>query len=144
MAGAPIDSGSAGECPDDGELRALIGGANAPVGLEDHLEVCENCRARLDGLAGGDFSNLDRPGAEEKSGALEQAILSLKTQPFADSPITDLGSWLEPADRPELLGMLQGYEVRRVIDEGGMGLVVEAWDPDLEREVAIKLRIPSL
>ena len=44
----------------------------------------------------------------------------------------------------ELLGRLEGYELRRVINEGGMGIVLEARDPRLDRVVAIKLIKPSL
>jgi len=39
-------------------------------------------------------------------------------------------------DAPETIGR---YQVRRIIGQGGMGMVLLAWDPLLDREVAIKL-----
>ncbi|HSG00178.1 MAG TPA: serine/threonine-protein kinase, partial [Vicinamibacterales bacterium] len=39
-------------------------------------------------------------------------------------------------DAPETIGR---YQVRRMIGQGGMGMVLLAWDPLLDREVAIKL-----
>lgn len=41
--------------------------------------------------------------------------------------------------QPERIGK---YEVRGVLGQGGMGTVLLAWDPDLHREVALKLVMP--
>jgi hypothetical protein len=51
-------------------------------------------------------------------------------------------SFLKPTDLPGYLGRLGIYEVRRVIGQGGMGIVLEALDPLLKRTVAIKMLSP--
>jgi hypothetical protein len=52
--------------------------------------------------------------------------------------------FLTPSLDPELLGTLDGYEVREVIGEGGMGIVLQAFEPALHRPVAIKVLAPAL
>ena len=52
--------------------------------------------------------------------------------------------FLHPADRPDLLGTLGEYEVQEVIGQGGMGVVLKAFEPALHRLVAIKVLAPAL
>ncbi|MBL0214614.1 MAG: serine/threonine protein kinase [Myxococcales bacterium] len=40
------------------------------------------------------------------------------------------------------LGVIDRYELRRVLGQGGMGIVYEAWDPRMEREIALKVITP--
>src|SRR6266403_958924 len=47
--------------------------------------------------------------------------------------------FLRPTDRPGLLGTLGAYEVQDVIGQGGMGVVLKAFEPALHRLVAIKV-----
>ena len=51
---------------------------------------------------------------------------------------------LEPADKPNVLGRLGGYDVLQIIGRGGMGVVLKAFDPELKRCVAIKVLSPHL
>ncbi|HEV3025866.1 MAG TPA: protein kinase, partial [Pirellulales bacterium] len=51
---------------------------------------------------------------------------------------------LHPSDKPGCLGTLGPYEVRELIGRGGMGIVLRALDPKLNRVVAVKLLAPEL
>ena len=51
---------------------------------------------------------------------------------------------LAPTDDPHRLGRLGNYEISGVIGVGGMGVVLKAHDPSLERVVAVKVMAPGL
>jgi hypothetical protein len=51
---------------------------------------------------------------------------------------------LEPSDKPGCLGTLGPYEVQEFLGRGGMGVVMRALDPKLNRVVAIKVLAPEL
>jgi serine/threonine protein kinase/WD40 repeat protein len=52
-------------------------------------------------------------------------------------------SFLRPTDKPGRLGTLGPYEVVSVIGRGGMGVVLKAHDPHLNRVVAVKTLAPE-
>jgi serine/threonine protein kinase/WD40 repeat protein len=52
--------------------------------------------------------------------------------------------FLAPRQHPDELGWLGQYQVRKVLGAGGMGIVFEAFDPGLERQVALKTILPAL
>lgn len=52
--------------------------------------------------------------------------------------------FLQPSDKPGCIGLVGQYEVVEVVGRGGMGLVLRAHDPKLNRIVAIKVMIPEL
>ncbi len=83
---------------------------------------------------------------------LSELIETLKFAPLDGGP-PDPGSdsgretWrdiLEPVEGEALLGALGGYQIVELIAAGGMGIVFKAHDPDLQREVAIKVLAPEL
>ena len=52
--------------------------------------------------------------------------------------LLEVGAPLRDAPEPGLVD-LERYEVRGVLGRGGMGVVYEAWDKDLERPIALKV-----
>ena len=113
--------------------------------LATHLELCDDCRTRLESLAAGrdwwqkarshlSAGPVDPTGAQ--SGANASGKPGLGDQPW-------LG-FLTPCDDDRLLGRLGPYEVTEVIGSGGFGVVLKAHDPALNRPVAIKVLSPQL
>jgi serine/threonine-protein kinase len=98
--------------------------------LESHLEGCARCRDTLDRLVESDrWLAVARVRAEAEP--------SLATAAEA-GPHSALG-FLAPSDWPDSLGRLGHYEVKGVLGRGGMGVVLKAADPALNRNVAIKV-----
>ena len=111
------------ECPRDGEFVELL--ERGPVRPDDarlgaHLAACGACRALVDELMNGETE-------------LTQALVSA----LAETPIT-AGGTLTPDERG-VRKSIGRYRVLSLIGRGGMGDVHAAYDPELDRRVALKL-----
>ncbi|MEZ5303717.1 MAG: protein kinase [Verrucomicrobiales bacterium] len=83
--------------------------------------------------------------AREEAAALIAQMRSDESGSEASSPAGDeLATILEPAETPGTLGRLGHYEVLEVIARGGMGILLRARDPGLDRLAALKVLAPSL
>ena len=107
--------------------------------LHQHLEECEACSAALEQMAGG------------QGWCREAVTLLLREKLDVVAPSRDQWSdvdftveHLEPADEPNVLGRLGGYDVLEIIGHGGMGVVLKGFDRELKRCVAIKVLAPHL
>ena len=76
----------------------------------------------------------------------EQIAFETADDSFAASPEErkDDLSFLEPSDDPAYIGQMHNFLVSRVIGRGGMGVVLEGFDPHLSRSVAIKVLATKL
>ena len=115
-----------------------------------HLGECESCRAYLEAKA-AEAETWKEAGALLQPGEFDEAGTSsfsagtivggVGRQPIAVQSVLDR---LAPTDDPYRLGRLGNYEISGVIGVGGMGVVLKAHDPSLERVVAVKVMAPGL
>src|SRR6516165_1912856 len=134
-------------CPDRERLQSLLDGRIDDPEMTAHLDGCPDCQCALEDLARGDTPlpspRLDfEPTAEDT--ALHRLIDELKENPADGSADDDFAvDFLTPSERPGSLGKFGKYEVEQVVGRGGMGVVLKAFDPDLNRIVAIKVIAPQ-
>ncbi len=139
------------ECPREDELLAVFddrGPFNRREELESHVEACPQCQERLD-RDEADLDSLRRVGkrvgdptivpAETTLVDVVERILDGPSNFTSDGVRPEELYFLRPSDRPDLLGTLGKYEVQEVIGQGGMGVVIKAYEPALHRLVAIKV-----
>jgi serine/threonine protein kinase len=113
------------------------------------LAECAVCRQQLEELAGVDDSIRSAAVAlhtsqDSEGPRLRRLLDEIKTEPSTSAAARPLrGEWvrslLRPAVVPEAMGRLDGYDVMEVIGQGGMGVVMKAYDGRVKRWVAIKV-----
>ncbi len=103
-------------CLSDAEIAAFLAGTagdDERARVDVHVDECNDCRSLLTVLARGEDSVEDTPPAS----------------PEADQPDDTLTSGAQ----------IGRYVIMNELGAGGMGAVYAAYDPELDREVAIKV-----
>jgi len=115
--------------------------------LSEHLTECLACQRELQRLAGRP-ATWARVGTTLKaaceSGNAERSAVDLVRVAEADSAIDFAVECLDPSASPEYLGRLGDIEIQAVIGQGGMGVVLKGYQPELKRLVAVKVLAPQL
>lgn len=147
------------KCPEADELQQLLAGTLTELRLQEyteHMDSCEGCQHRLEGLAtsGTNLSQLvahlndSEPAAQSGYWAAAQQLEVAVQETFVPRASARLGGntldFLAPAVDSAYIGRLAQFDVMRIIGRGGMGLVLEAFDTRLQRNVAVKVLDPVL
>src|SRR5262249_31439126 len=134
-------------CPDRDRLQSVVDGTSDDPELTAHLDACPDCQRAIEDLARGNASLpfprlIPEPPVEET--ALHRVMEELKDNPTEGGPDEEFTlDFLAPSERPGSIGRFGKYEVEQVVGRGGMGVVLKALDPELNRTVAIKVIAPQ-
>lgn len=128
-------------CPDSDRLTGFIDdtlAADDRAPIEDHLDTCEDCRSLVALLARAATAEQEHERASFTAITLEPAGAGLEATVPAGA--------LDSGPTPILPGgtKVGRYVIAESLGMGGMGIVYAARDPELHREVAIKIMRPEL
>lgn len=136
-------AGAVSECPGDEELSDVLAGRRTLTApLEEHLRTCPKCASRT---RGGESTTFVRPAGGDVTTQVAQAFARPDARPAKDDTAPGTPRALAKGisergvESPGPGSLVDRYRLLERLGEGGMGEVFSAWDPQLERRVAVKL-----
>ncbi|MEM6470298.1 MAG: protein kinase [Planctomycetota bacterium] len=104
--------------------------------IQKHLDDCSDCQQQLEQVAADQtmWVSLRQHISLSRDAATEDEI---------DQRRRTLIDFLAPTDDPRMLGRLGSYEICGFIGQGSTGIVLKAFEPSLNRYVAIKVLSPA-
>ncbi|MEM7473770.1 MAG: protein kinase [Planctomycetota bacterium] len=118
--------------------------------LLEHLSSCASCQAYFDQHTASEDQwararKMLQPSRFDAATISSFSAGGLLEDGYSNSgAIREILEGLAPSDDPDRMGRIDGYEVSGVVGVGGMGVVLKAIDPALDRVVAIKVLSPHL
>jgi len=120
-----------------------------------HVETYRNCLAAVEALVAADpiVASLVQgppPCCAEDDRVINLIVAHLRTSHLSAACETEMDiadtrlDFLRPEGNSGALGVLGSYRVERLLDAGGMGLVFQAEDLQLQRPVALKVLRPEI
>lgn len=141
------------ECLTNAQIEGLLdshGGKADEHRLQSHLDECPECCKRLADLVGDPTwweeaeSILSSSRSQIVLDTLDQIQSKGSELSVSENLLTYLEQWMGPTDDPTKMGRIGGFEVVGIIGVGGAGVVLKAFDPRLNRFVAVKTLLPGL
>lgn len=148
-------------CLDQSQLQQLLADdvpAAAQSEWDEHLSDCEVCREKLESMT--DVAGISRimgkfhTKPNNDSRHLKQAIERLHSEAtYFHSAHSTLNArrdytatipQLQPSMKQGFMGRLGDIQIKRILGQGGMGVVFEGLDAVLNRTVAVKVLSPHL
>jgi serine/threonine protein kinase len=148
------------KCPSAADLRELLDGSlpeSDQTAVVSHLDQCSPCQQSLEALANPDSSFtatlLEQASYKAPDAAsaywpalknAQQALTVATPAPTARKSSPDISlAFLQPPEDGSHMGTLGGFNVVGVVGRGGMGIVLQAVDTCLQRDVALKILDPQ-
>jgi serine/threonine protein kinase/WD40 repeat protein len=140
-------------CPSDEQLAGLLQSDEQPeeVALVSHLNQCEDCRMRLEGIAADadEWQDVQRhltaiqtaelPPLERLAPGLTASLKGATLDTAWIRGERGAADHLRVVPSVAIPTHIGPYQIKSVLGYGGMGIVYKGWDDSLRRHVAIKV-----